>query len=75
MGCTNIGLLGVDFTDNHFFGQTGPHVLNKRIKEIKREFNLLQLALAKKGINFVNLSPVSTLTLPKKNLLNFINKS
>ena len=25
MGAANIGLIGVDFTDDHFFGKTGPH--------------------------------------------------
>lgn len=65
MGASKIGLLGVDFTDNHFFAQTGKHPLSTRIKEIQTEYAKMQMALFEKNVPLVNLSTKSLLTLPK----------
>src|SRR6516164_1840064 len=37
MGAKRIGLIGVDFTDNHFFAKTGRHPLASRLVQIQRE--------------------------------------
>ncbi|MFL5386798.1 MAG: methyltransferase domain-containing protein [Longimicrobiaceae bacterium] len=66
MGASRIGLIGVDLTDHHFFGATGRHPLAKRLREIDQQYGKLAAALAKGGIELVNLSPVSRLTsLPR----------
>jgi hypothetical protein len=66
MGARRIALAGVDFTDNHFFGPTGQHVLAGQLAQIDREYAQLHEALARKGIEVFNLSRESLLTsLPK----------
>ena len=37
MGAARIGLIGVDFTDNHFFGPTGAHPLAGSLRQIDAE--------------------------------------
>ena len=72
MGASKIGLLGVDFTTNHFFAETGEHPLSRRINIINSEYAALKGALDRKGIEFVNLSDVSKITsLPKQSLSEF----
>lgn len=69
MGARRIGLIGVDFTDHHFFGATGRHVLAGRVREIDAQYGRLANALRQRGIELVNLSAVSLLTsLPKVDL-------
>lgn len=69
MGAKKIGLLGVDFTDHHFFARTGRHALAGKLAQIDREYGALHAALAKLGIELVNLSQQSRLsTLPKTSL-------
>ena len=69
MGAKRIGLIGVDFTDDHFFAKTGRHPLAGRLREIDAEYGRLAAALAQRGIELVNLSSTSRLTsLPKANL-------
>jgi len=66
MGARRIGLLGVDFTENHFFGQTGVHHLARRLAQIDAEYARLAAACYAHGIEVVNLSPRSRLTaLPR----------
>ncbi|HYM79374.1 MAG TPA: glycosyltransferase [Candidatus Dormibacteraeota bacterium] len=66
MGATRIGLIGVDFTNDHFFGQTGQHPLARQFVQIDQEYKRLYEACVHKGIELVNLSPQSRLTaLPK----------
>lgn len=62
MGATRIGLIGVDFTDHHFFGQTGRHVLSVELPQIDREYKLLKDACDRRGVEIVNLSARSRLT-------------
>ena len=73
MGARRIGLIGVDFTDHHFFAATGRHPLAGRLAAIDREYGALAQALAARGIELVNLSPVSRLqSLPRMPLERFV---
>jgi hypothetical protein len=66
MGATRIGLIGVDFTDHHFFGATGRHALMADIPRIDREYTNLYNSCRAQGIELLNLSSQSRLTaLPK----------
>ncbi len=66
MGASRIGLIGVDFTDDHFFGRTGRHPLSGRLAQIDREYGALAGALRGRGVELVNLSPASLLqSLPR----------
>jgi glycosyltransferase involved in cell wall biosynthesis len=66
MGARQIGLIGVDLTDNHFFGSTGRHPLSGRLPEIDAQYGQLAHALAARGVALVNLSSISRLTsLPR----------
>lgn len=66
MGARRIGLIGVDFTDDHFFAITGRHSLAGRLKEIDAQYGRLAGALRRDGVELVNLSSISRLTaLPR----------
>lgn len=66
MGARRIGLIGVDFTDDHFFAATGRHALAARLKEIDGQYGKLAAALGRRGIELLNLSPISRLnSLPR----------
>lgn len=66
MGAKRIGLIGVDFTDDHFFARTGRHSLSGRLREIDAQYGRLAAALARRGVELVNLSSISRLaSLPK----------
>ncbi|MGH6891165.1 MAG: hypothetical protein ACREEP_02785, partial [Dongiaceae bacterium] len=41
MGAKKIGLIGVDFTENHFYAETGPHPLASRLARIDQEYSAL----------------------------------
>src|SRR6266567_2061969 len=62
MGARRIGLIGVDFTDHHFFAATGRHPLAPRLGAIDAEYGRLAAALARRGVELVNLSRTSRLT-------------
>jgi glycosyltransferase involved in cell wall biosynthesis len=66
MGAKRIGLIGVDFTDHHFFGPTGRHALAGSLERIDREYAALAEALAGRGVELVNLSGKSRLTALRK---------
>lgn len=69
MGAKRIGLVGVDFTDDHFFGRTGRHSLAGRLGEIDAQYGKLAGALHERGVELLNLSARSRLTtLPKADL-------
>jgi hypothetical protein len=66
MGAARIGLIGVDFEDDHFFGPTGRHPLAGQLAQIDREYAALSAACRAEGTELVNLSPSSRLTsLPR----------
>jgi Glycosyl transferase family 2 len=62
MGAKRIGLIGVDFTDHHFFAATGRHPLVGSLPRIDTEYRQLGAALAELGVEIVNLSRQSRLT-------------
>jgi spore maturation protein CgeB len=66
MGAKRIGLIGVDFTDNHFFAKTGRHSLNGRLASIDQEYRGLEKELSKDGIKVFNLSSRSKITAFEK---------
>jgi hypothetical protein len=65
-GARRIGLIGVDFTDDHFFARTGRHPLAGRLREIDAQYGRLAESLARRGIELVNLSASSRLTTLRK---------
>lgn len=72
LGASKIGLVGVDFTQNHFFGKTGNHVLSRNTKAIDDEYAELGKALLSKGIKIANLSSTSVIeSWPKMTLDEF----
>jgi hypothetical protein len=62
MGAKRIGLIGVDFTNHHFFAATGRHPLVGSLPRIDAEYRQLGAALAELGVEIVNLSRQSRLT-------------
>ena len=62
MGARRVGLIGVDFTDHHFFARTGRHSLAPRLATIDAQYRRLGAALAARGIEVFNLSGASLLT-------------
>src|ERR1700685_2059684 len=62
MGAKRIGLIGVDFTDHHFFAATGRHSLAGEFEQINREYKRLAEECARRGIEVVNLSAESRLS-------------
>ena len=72
MGASRIGLIGVDFTANHFFAPTGIHPLATQLSIIDEQYRRLGEALRARGIEVLNLSPASRLTaFPKACLSEF----
>ena len=73
MGASRIGLIGVDFTDHHFFATSGPHPLARRLAQIDGEYARLREACTARRIELVNLSESSRLTaLPRASLQGFL---
>ncbi len=76
MGATRIGLIGVDFTEGHFFGPTGAHPLSPRLRQIDAEYARLRDAARERGVEIVNLSTVSRLTaFPRVSLASFLQSA
>ena len=73
MGAKRIGLIGVDFTDDHFFKKTGTHVLNRKLPAIITEYDMLKDKLYEQKIEFYNLSPISKLRLERMTVKDFID--
>ncbi len=72
MGAKRIGLIGVDFTDHHFFGRTGSHPLSAQLASIDQEFGRLVDACTALGVEVYNLGRHSRLTaIPKRSLSRF----
>lgn len=72
LGASKIGIIGVDFTQNHFFEKTGNHVLSRNINVIDQEYSQLGDALIQSGVKIANLSPISSISSwPKMGLDDF----
>ena len=66
LGAKRIGLIGVDFGDDHFFGTTGQHPLAGQLPQIDREYAALAEACRAEDVELFNLSPTSRLqSLPR----------
>ena len=67
MGAKNIGLIGVDFTENHFWAQDGNHRLTCELDRIDAQYGALADHLFQsQGTRLFNLSQTSRLTsLPR----------
>jgi len=50
LGAAPIGLIGVDFTDDHFFGATGVHPLAGSLNQINAEYSRLRDACCARGV-------------------------
>jgi len=75
MGAKRIGLIGIDFTDHHFFANTGPHNLTGSLQQINQEYTALNKVLLRRSIEVVNFSQQSLLTaFPKVDFNLFLNK-
>jgi GT2 family glycosyltransferase len=61
MGARRIGLIGVDFTDHHFFARTGTHALAAQLQTIDEQYRRLGEALRAGGVEVFNLSAASRL--------------
>lgn len=69
LGARRIGLIGVDFSDDHFFGATGRHPLSRQLPQIDREYAALAAGCRAEGVELINLSPTSRLqSLPRARL-------
>lgn len=69
IGAKRIGIIGVDFSDDHFFGATGRHPLTSQLPQIEREYAALAEACRADRVELVNLSPTSRLeSLPRASL-------
>lgn len=62
MGAARIGLIGVDFTEHHFFAATGRHPLASELSQINKEYEALAEECRKRGVQVFNLSAESRLT-------------
>ncbi len=72
LGAKKIGMVGVDFTQDHFFENTGSHKLSKHVKNIDQEYLVLKNLLKDKAVKVANLSPISLLSSwPKMDLDQF----
>mgnify|MGYP001116926563 FL=1 len=74
LGFKNIGIIGVDFTDNHFFATDGEHPLvrNNYLPKINSCYNIINEYCKNNDIKLYNLSQDSKIdTIDKINLINF----
>jgi SAM-dependent methyltransferase len=72
MGAKRIGLIGVDFTEHHFFARTGAHSLTPQFQIIDEQYTRLYEAIKARGLEVFNLSRTSRLTaFPKTTLEQF----
>jgi len=72
MGARKIALIGVDFTMNHFFGETGKHQIMREIERVKEQYSNLGKHLISSGIKIANLSSESLIeSWPKMTLEEF----
>ncbi len=66
MGAVRIGLIGVDFTEHHFFAATGRHPLATEFGQIDAQYKAIYDYSTSRGVELVNLSAESRLrVIPK----------
>lgn len=76
MGAKRIGMIGVDFTDHHFFAPTGTHSLAPQFQIIDQQYTRLYEAIKARGLQVFNLSAASRLTaFPKISLERFFQQA
>ena len=72
MGARRIGLIGVDFTNHHFFASTGVHSLTASLASIDEQYRRLGAAVRARGVAIYNLSAQSRLSaFPKMTIEEF----
>ena len=74
MGAKHIGLIGVDFTEGHFYNhKDGSHPLIKAnyLRRLNSAYQVMVTELAKRGTSLYNLSEISKLEIPKISLEKF----
>jgi hypothetical protein len=74
MGAKNIGLIGVDFTNGHFYNSNdGSHPLIKAnyLRRLNSSYQIMANELSKKGTSLYNLSEISKIEIPKISLEKF----
>src|SRR5579859_2156211 len=73
MGATRIGLIGIDFSENHFFARTGKPPLANYLASINERFLQLSSVLRELGVEVFNLSCKSLITaFPKMPMEEFV---
>lgn len=68
MGAKHIGIIGVDFTDGHFYNPSdGPHpvIQVSYLRRVNSSYQNLATALSTRGIGLYNLSRHSRVEIPK----------
>jgi len=75
LGASKIGMIGVDFTDGHFYSpKDGPHNLTRKyLSSINSSYERLHRALKTRGVDFYNLSSISKIeSIPYLEVKKFI---
>jgi hypothetical protein len=76
MGAKHIGIIGVDFTDGHFYNpKDGPHPISPapHLNKVNTSYQILLEALRDRGVTLHNLSTISRLEIPKITIEEFKN--
>lgn len=74
LGAKHIGVIGVDFTDGHFYNpKDGAHsvVKTRHLAKVNLAYQKLRAELERRGVSFYNLSESSNLQIPKITLKEF----
>jgi len=74
LGATKIGMIGVDFNNDHANRTSGQHPLKNRLDTINKDFGVLRNHLNNRGVDFVNLSKYSLVTSLPRVSLDYFNK-
>ena len=77
MGCREVGIIGVDFTDNHCHMKDGVHELMKsnRLAEIERDYAELASVMSLNSCSIYNISGASKLqSLPKMDMKKYLGE-
>ena len=75
-GAKNIGIIGVDFTNGHFYNvKDGPHPIVRlnALRGVNEAYQKLSIELKKRGVGLYNLSQHSNLKINKITLTEFDN--